>query len=574
MGSRTTGTEGPKILQRHFKDQMKWDSFRTYRLKALEKIPFSSIFFCSNPLAAALTRKRTQFFCFALAMVGNLSESWMGQVVEDLTIQKSLGLRFNVIARRSSGVASSHCGFAPSVGALGLTHKGKMISVQNTSVNFESYMQVSFDLPVKWNAWFFVTSNNSPECDPVKFSLETFDGSHWKIIGSSMSMQVTKETVFLHGHFATSDARGFRHDFNVLAPSFFGYFVVRFLGDFQAFSIALCGWLGWERLGAQLPNVQVVLFVFSMLIASTYTRPSQGDYSVLPHLYFATMQGGALYFQLRHEWVNATLWISSFLLAMGVALRPHAPEPALFILSIGAPWFAVAVAIRVFAVWTTRAARRAIADDRRFYDALWALVLDDPASRAAADSLEALLAAAAARRRLPSPPPIAWEVSFSRARQAIPAGPESTGLGARLLGRPATGVLRDLEALFAQAEAAFAPFQRKVFALAAASGAFLPVALGSVIGRGEGMDLAAAATAATGVVRVGSSGSDYIRVGPESEMDEFRWAGLKGVERALEKVRGGRARAHTHTHAGTRTRAHAHTTRAHAHTHGVRHWAH
>ena len=361
-----------------------------------------------------------------------------------------------------------------------------------------------------------------------------------------MSMQITKETLFLHGYFPTSKARGFRHDFHVLAPSFFGYFAVRFLGDFQAICLALCGWLGLERLGAQLPNVQVCLFVVSMLIASSSTRPSEGDYSVIPHLYFSAMQGGALRYQLRGQWLLATFWISSFLIALGAALVPIAPEPAVFILSLGAPWFAAAAAIRAFAWWTARAARRSIAEDLRYYETLWALVLDDPASRAAADHLEALLTAEAARRTLPGgPPAAAWDLVFSRTRQVLPPPPPGrlAGLlGGRLAGllgvAQSFGVLRDLEALYSQAESVYGPFRRKIFALARATGAYLPVAPGSRIGRGEGLELAAAAAAAAGVARSGSCDSEeYCQAWPGAEAGDFRWAQLKGAERALEKVR-------------------------------------
>ena len=475
---------GPNIIRSPSINKIEMDVSSTFRRKALAKIPFSSVFYCSQPLAAALTRKRTLIFFFALAVIGNLTEFWPAQVFEDLSAQKSQQIRFNVFERRGIHIsASTRCPFGPSIASLGITSNGKPISFPNKSTASESSITMSFDPPVEWNGWFFVTDHRSPECDPVKFSLETFDGSKWKTVGSSMSMQVTKETVFLHGYFQTSKERGVRHDFDILAPSFFGYFAVRFLGDGQGIGIALCGFLGRERLGAQLPNVQAFLFVVSMLIASCFTDPSKGDYSAIPHLYFGLMQGGALYFQLRNQWLLTTFWISSFLIMLGAALAPYAPEPALHVVSVGVPWFAAVTAVRAFSWWTTRAARRSVAGDQRFYDALWALILDDPESRAAADAFEDLLAGEA-RRRLPSPPAVSWDLVFSHVRQALPRRQDS-GLAALLDGR-SHGVLADLETLYRQAQAVYWPFQRKVLALAAATGAFLPVAPGSVIGRGEG----------------------------------------------------------------------------------------
>ena len=34
---------------------------------------------------------------------------------------------------------------------------------------------ISFEFVVEWDAWYF-TSNASPDSDPVKFSLQSFDG--------------------------------------------------------------------------------------------------------------------------------------------------------------------------------------------------------------------------------------------------------------------------------------------------------------------------------------------------------------------------------------------------------------
>jgi hypothetical protein len=528
------------LIRRHSKGEIEIGEVGNYRRQALAKIPFSSIFYCSNPLAAALTRKRTQIFFFLLAALGNLTEFWPAQLFEDLSLQRSLQIRFNGLERRGGRSAKISCISGPGISSLGITQNEKPISSHTLFEESENSMTISFDQPTMWNGWYFVTSDASPECDPVKFSLEAFDGSKWKTVGSSMAMQVTQETVFLHGHFETSRVRGARHDFHVLAPSFFGYFAVRFLGDIQGISIALCGWLGRERLGAQLPNVQASLFVLSMLIATCFTHPSKGDYSVVPHLYFGMMQGGALYFQLRHQWLLCSFWTSSCLIILGALLAPYAPEPAIHVISVGGPWLIAGICVRIFSWWTTRSARLSIADDQRFYDALWALVLDHPESRAAAADLDALLAAEA-RRRLPAPPAVDWDLTFSLTRHRIPR-PRAGGI-AGLLGGGSYGILADLEALYAQAEAAYEPFQRKVLALAAQCRGFLPVAHGSVIGRGEGMELAAAAAAATGVVRVGSASSDYCMVGPESRAEGFRWAALKGVERALEKVggRGGSA---------------------------------
>ena len=97
-------------------------------------------------------------------------------------------------------------------------------------------------------------------------------------------------------------------------------------------------------------------------------------------------QGGALVFQLRQEWINAFVWVSTFLVTFAAILAPHAAEPAALLFSVGAPWLAVAVAVRLFQHRTRRAALRAVEPDRRAYDALWRALLADPGPLAQLDA--------------------------------------------------------------------------------------------------------------------------------------------------------------------------------------------
>ncbi len=91
-------------------------------------------------------------------------------------------------------------------------------------------------------------------------------------------------------------------------------------------------------------------------------------------------------FQLQQQWINAFVWVSTFLVALAAALAPHDAEPASLLFSLGAPWLAVAVAVRIFQRRTRRAARRAVEPDRRAYDALWQELLADPGPLAALEA--------------------------------------------------------------------------------------------------------------------------------------------------------------------------------------------
>ena len=169
----------------------------TFRSKAMSRVPFSSVFYCSNPLAAALTRRRTQLFFFGLAIVANITEFWPLQLLDDLMLRKSKQLKFTKLESRSpvseSDVActnSQSCS-GPGISSFGVTMNGHPVKVDADFRVDGPSMIVDFKEPVEWNGWYFVTGDFDPRHDAVRFKLETSDGGERETVGSSSWTQVT-----------------------------------------------------------------------------------------------------------------------------------------------------------------------------------------------------------------------------------------------------------------------------------------------------------------------------------------------------------------------------------------------
>ena len=308
-----------------------------------------------------------------------------------------------------------------------------------------------------------------------------------------------------------------RHNIRPVGPTICGYFIPRLLADLQGVGVALCGATGRERLGEQVsmphlqnapmyseflthsisdtflriwhfdsrrapeqvPNVQAFLHVVLQLVAAWNTDSAAGDKSAFMHIYLAVMEGGALYFQVRKEWIRVFVYVGFLLVLLGCALMSHAPKPAGHLLAIGLPWFVAGSATFVVRRLTARAAKRAVEVDRAIYDEAWRQALDSPENRAgraevealvaglraaagggtagtAADASEARAAALAVSKRKGrgGGDGWEWELPGRGARQALP---RRRGGRWRLMEQEGYELMSDLETLYDQAPPSAAP---------------------------------------------------------------------------------------------------------------------
>ena len=103
-----------------------------------------------------------------------------------------------------------------SILSYGFLLDGEEISLNYNIRHFSGKVFLSFDIPIEYNGWFFVTSkSNPPSRDPVRFSLHALDGSNWRVVGSSSYVRIHTTTIFFHTPYSTSTARGRREIFDL-----------------------------------------------------------------------------------------------------------------------------------------------------------------------------------------------------------------------------------------------------------------------------------------------------------------------------------------------------------------------
>jgi hypothetical protein len=264
------------------------------RLRATAQVPFSSVFYCSNPLAAVLTRKRTQIFYLLIAILAKIKDvTFLFEEPKSLpTTEISHRLRFVEIERRDGALRNKSGNVGPFISAFGVMKNNLPVGTVTHRYNGRGVIEYMFAQPVEWDAWYFQTSADAlSDQDPVRFAIEeSEDGVKWRTVGSSMVAQVARTTIFLHGRFNTSRERSHRHTFRSLRPTMCGFYILMLLGDLQNFGLALCGFLGRERLGACVPNIQAACFVLCQLVAAWSANAAEGDCSAFVYLYFAAMQ--------------------------------------------------------------------------------------------------------------------------------------------------------------------------------------------------------------------------------------------------------------------------------------------
>jgi hypothetical protein len=271
-------------------------SKRKYRHRAMAQVPFTSVFYCSNPLAAILSRRRTQIFYLLVASLARIKDvSYLFQEQrqsDDPMTEISRRLRFVEIERRDGSLRNMSSNIGPYISAFGVLKENTPVGDITYRESRRGAIEYVFAQPVEWDAWYFQTSADAVcDHDPVRFAIEeSDDGVDWRTVGSSMAAQVAQTTIFLNGQFSTSPQRSRRHTFRLLRPTMCGYYILMILGDLQNFGLAVCGFLGRERLGACIPNIQAVCFVLCQLAAAWSASMAEGDCSAFVYVYFAAMQ--------------------------------------------------------------------------------------------------------------------------------------------------------------------------------------------------------------------------------------------------------------------------------------------
>ncbi|EKX49294.1 hypothetical protein GUITHDRAFT_104824 [Guillardia theta CCMP2712] len=173
----------------------------------------ASLFYCSRPLEAALTRRPFQLIMLVLGGYSLFSffACWSFVPRHDHISE----LRFITLTLRGGDdVALAR------VGSFGALLYGKELRPSNASQS-GAIVSLQYEHTVSMDGWYFTTSEADKQLDPIRFRVEAYDvvKGKWKVVGSSSYLVCVNTYIFLDTRFRTNETRGFQQVFQVQARS-------------------------------------------------------------------------------------------------------------------------------------------------------------------------------------------------------------------------------------------------------------------------------------------------------------------------------------------------------------------
>ena len=353
-------------------------------LTALREVPFSSIFYSSRPLAFTLTRRRTQAFFFIIAILCITKKATPDRVSGEVAVTSNR-VRFSVLANRNENIAFFSTPFFASsltntkhlsipnrkvtVEKIGLLYNDQNISREEQLLYIEgSSIILDFPKPVRWNSWYFVTSNQSPDSDPVRFMVESHANGEWRTVSSSTEIPVLGGVVFMNGYYATTTERGGIEKFDLFVREPIKITLQTILLNLVAGTIylliSMAGLCGVEHLAVELAKLRaacgVAVNLLHLGLLVNHRSPAwdceavQAPYILIE---FVLLRCAA-----REQWVRFLFFTSLRLTLMALMLygRPFygAKSPAQQLLELGVPGLIVAPLLLAFQWCAPTAGRR------------------------------------------------------------------------------------------------------------------------------------------------------------------------------------------------------------------------
>ena len=280
---------------------------------------------------------------------------------------------------------------------------------------------------MEWNGWYFETSRTAdPRLDPLRFAVHGYDGRSWTTVGSSSYVGASIGITFFHTAHATSEARGYREDFDLARHAPGGPIII----TVTAFTLFICGFAQRGELGR---HVMLAFFGLWMTVclrhALLYYREAQYEGAAL-FLVLAFMYLGDFLFARSERWIATVLWFGSCFTIVSAAVGSFeysAPyNPGYFFLSQGLLFLTVASAMEIGRRITSRASISIVATELAAYNALWTQLLQSSpagfdALRCTAHSLLVAAADQRSRRRSASSgnSSMRFSASFSRSMSDV-----------------------------------------------------------------------------------------------------------------------------------------------------------
>jgi hypothetical protein len=505
---------------------------------AISKVHFSSIFYCSRPFAAALTRKRFQlmYTVFGLLMCLDNRFSELHIAFTGNGHHCANHFRFEFIGCKDLNSLK----IRPVFGKMEFTPQA--YTVENSTYNLEFHPPVCFD------GWIIHTPIDLPSCSSslvysvfVKKDIQEIKGNPtqgWKQIDSSSKVQIADKTLFLNGSFDMTKYRGTDVQFRTSKQNVFGFILPEAIASIYLGLLGVLSFAGFAKFASKLPMYNAILFISSQIVNCTICFTSPGDYTCAFHFALAFAEFVALVLMSYEQWVNLFLWDGMFfaLIACSVmGLGEDGAAVAAKFFGIGVPFVTLGIAIKALQYWTCRSARRAIQTDYATYLSIWNALQSDQASLDAIRDIEALLAwSDCSLVRLESAP---TNSAKTPGKPTTPVHQEVCGRAPRagggfyraLVQAEESDLHSQLARLYTDAESADALFRPWVLELARHSSGLLCAAAESREARAPG-------GGGDGALVDGRGGVWYLRVTEQTRLEDVEWAGLKSPARSAEKV--------------------------------------
>uniref|UniRef100_A0A7S0HFA5 Uncharacterized protein n=1 Tax=Hanusia phi TaxID=3032 RepID=A0A7S0HFA5_9CRYP len=174
--------------------------------RATETASYSSLFYSSQPMTAALTRTPFRiFFAFISSIMTYYFQSDFVFIQHD---GARLGSKFKFTALE---LRNRMCPASSNVLSIGLLLNDRIVPLPQHSLRSHGpSIEISLPSGATWNGWYFNTSMEDLSFDPVRFSFEAFDSQSqtWTTVGSSTYLSIASTNTFFHGRYATTRNRG------------------------------------------------------------------------------------------------------------------------------------------------------------------------------------------------------------------------------------------------------------------------------------------------------------------------------------------------------------------------------
>lgn len=355
---------------------------------AMALVSTESVFFTSKAAVAAIGKLRWQVLLAILAtlyLYRGIEQSILSPYGKSGEVKEFSKYRLTALELRGGGSVDDVSG--PQVAEFGVMLEDCRQTTEPLEITTAGASQtISFSAPVRMNGWYLVTSDNDPDMDPVRFTLEGQNegdpADEWEEVGASRMRVVSTGQVKLlnNGKTHLTKERGAVEEWSLEVPWSWviAFPVVQMVTVAATYLFILCGITSQSRYANRV-LLYGFLFTASLQLTSGVGYSLAGDLSA-EGLYWClfSLSGFAMasVLALAERYFILCLTICGVYLILLDICKNTVMFPDIQGLSTSPPFtglFFVLVGFiaNVFHHHILRKSSRLINEDKRRYDAVW-----------------------------------------------------------------------------------------------------------------------------------------------------------------------------------------------------------